>query len=177
MKNRNSFKKSYLSLFVQKKEIMRSVKHFGVTVLALFFILSGINGKSVKTAKPNDIIGIWLTQSKETMVEISKSGDHYFAKIIWLKVPISPITGKPKADLRNPDPKLRDRPIIGLDLLVKFNYVPEKMSGEGDIYDPKTGNIYNCKATLIDANTLNIRGYLGAYWMGIGRTEVWKRIK
>lgn len=133
--------------------------------------------KADKDPKKTDIVGVWLTQSKETMVEVSKSGNQYVAKIIWLKVPMNPITGKPKVDLRNPDPKLRDRPIIGLNLLLKFNYSPEKMAGEGNIYDPKSGSIYTCKATLVDGNTLNIRGYVGAYWMGLGRTEVWKRIK
>ncbi len=153
------------------------MKRLGIGFLTLFFILSGINGESLKTSKPNDIEGVWLAQSKESMIHISKSGKNYIGEIVWLKIPISPITGKPKVDMKNPDPKLRDRPILGLNILLHFSYSTETKVGEGDIYDPKSGNTYNCKATLTDQNTLTIRGYVGAYWMGLGRTEILKRIK
>jgi len=133
--------------------------------------------RSYHTTKGNDIEGVWLTQSKESMIEISKSGNTYLGKVIWLKFPISPYTHKAKVDIKNPDPKLRDRPIIGLNLLLSFKYSQDTKTGEGDIYDPKSGTTYSCKATLLDPNTLNIRGYIGALWMGLGRTEVWKRIK
>jgi len=111
------------------------------------------------------------------MIEITRAGNYYLGKVYWLKVPISPHTGKPKVDINNPEPKLRTRPIIGLNILLSFKYSTDTKTGEGDIYDPKSGNTYSCKATLVDANTLNIRGYIGAYWMGLGRSEVWKRIK
>ena len=172
-----SFKKSYLSFFVRKTEFMIAGKYFVISVLALFFILSSISGKTAKTSKPNDIEGVWLAQSKESMIHITKSGQNYIGEIVWLKIPISPITGKPKVDFKNPDPKLRDRPILGLNIFSHFKYSSETKIGEGDIYDPKSGSTYSCRATLADPNTLTIRGYIGAYWMGLGRTEILKRIK
>ncbi len=177
MLNIINFKKYYLSHFVHKTEFMRSGKHLGIGVIALVFILSGISSMSLKTAKPNDIEGVWLAQSKESMLHITRSGQNYIGEIVWLKIPISPVTGKPKVDFRNPDPKLRDRPIIGLNIFSNFKYSTETKIGEGDIYDPKSGNTYSCRATLTDPNTLTIRGYIGAYWMGLGRTEILKRIK
>ena len=146
-------------------------------VLMLLLCIQGMALKSDRTVNGNDIQGVWLTQSKESMIEITRAGNYYVGKVYWLKVPISPYTGKPKVDIKNPDPKLRTRPIIGLNILLDFKYSPDTKTGEGDIYDPKSGTTYNCKANLIDANTLNIRGYIGAIWMGLGRTEVWKRIK
>ena len=160
-----------------KREGMKiRLKWFGILLLLLFCI-NGMALKSDKPAKGNDIEGVWLTQSKESMIEITRSGNNYLGKVMWLKFPISPFTHKAKVDVKNPDLKLRDRPIIGLNLLIGFKYSPETKIGEGDIYDPKSGTTYNCKATLLDPNTLNIRGYIGALWMGLGRTEVWKRIK
>ncbi len=152
------------------------LNRFGIVLLLLFCVCS-MALRSERTTKGNDIDGVWLTQSKESMIEISKTGGNYVGKIIWLKFPISPYTHKPKVDIKNPDPKLRDRPIIGLNLLLSFKYATDTKTGEGDIYDPKSGSVYSCKATLQDPNTLNIRGYIGALWMGLGRTEVWKRIK
>jgi len=149
-------------------------------VLSFLLLYTAPSKSSVYIAKKpvsNDITGIWLTQSTETMIEVRKNGANYTGKIFWLKFPISPKTNKPKIDIENPDPNLRSRAIIGLNLLIDFTFSPEKGTGSGDIYDPKSGKTYNCKATLVDANTLKIRGYIGASWMGLGRTEVWKKIK
>ena len=159
------------------KEIMKHRLNLKAGLLMLFFCLITITGKSVKPASGNDIIGIWLTQSKETMIEIKKTGNIYLGIVFWLKNPISQATGKPKVDSKNPDPKLITQPILGLNLLINFTYSPQTKKGAGNIYDPKSGSMYNCIAELVDPNTFKIRGYIGASWMGLGRTEIWKRIK
>jgi len=161
---------------MNRAEMNTRLNWFGIGLL-LLFCMTGMALRSDKTPKGNEIDGVWLTQSKESMIEISNAGNNYLGKIIWLKFPISPFTHKAKVDVKNPDPKLRDRPIIGLNLLIGFKYSTDTKIGEGDIYDPKSGTTYNCKVTLVDPNTLNIRGYIGALWMGLGRTEIWKRIK
>ena len=46
---------------------------------------------------------------------------------------------------------------------------------EGKIYDPKSGNDYSCEIKMTDANTLEVRGYVGISMFG--RTDVWKRQK
>jgi uncharacterized protein (DUF2147 family) len=45
----------------------------------------------------------------------------------------------------------------------------------GRIYDPKNGKEYKCVMTLKDANTLDVRGYVGITL--IGRTDTWTRVK
>jgi uncharacterized protein (DUF2147 family) len=44
---------------------------------------------------------------------------------------------------------------------------------KGKITDPANGKSYDCTVKLEDANTLNVRGYLG--FSLLGRTQVWKR--
>ncbi len=149
---------------------------------AVFILLAAIGLATFSSFTPRkpltaDITGVWMTQSQESMIEVAKSGDNYVGKVYWLKFPIDPDTKQPKVDKKNPDEKLRSRPIMMLNILINFTFSREDGTGKGDIYDPKSGNTYNCKATLIDANTLKIRGYIGASWMGLGRTEVWKKIK
>ena len=159
---------------------MNIIKNRSQLVALLVFVISfsWFFGYGFPQNNADEIVGVWMTQSQESMVEIYKTGDTYSGKILWLKFPISPVTGKPKVDNANPDKKLRDRPSLGLVLMTGFKYsAKDKEWNEGTIYDPKSGSTYKCKATLIDKNTLNVRGYIAASWMGLGRTEMWKKIK
>jgi uncharacterized protein (DUF2147 family) len=45
----------------------------------------------------------------------------------------------------------------------------------GTIYDPETGTTYNCKITMKNKNTLDIRGFVGV--SVFGRTDTWKRVE
>ncbi|MDW8335145.1 MAG: DUF2147 domain-containing protein [Bacteroidia bacterium] len=125
---------------------------------------------------PDAVCGKWLTGSKEGHVEIYKAKDgKYYGKICWLKNPNNP-DGTPKLDTKNPDEAARKKPIMGLLVLRGFSYDPdEKEWVDGKIYDPKNGNDYSCTMSLKDANTLNVRGYIGISLLG--RTEVWERVK
>ncbi|HVS03730.1 MAG TPA: DUF2147 domain-containing protein, partial [Thermoanaerobaculia bacterium] len=79
----------------------------------------------------------------------------------------------PKVDLENPDPKLRERPIVGLRILVGFRYADGKWTG-GTIYDPANGKTYKAQMTLKGPDTLDVRGYVGITLFG--RTTTWKRV-
>lgn len=134
-------------------------------------LLFGMASLNVLAQKADDIIGKWLNQSGQDQIFIYKKGDKYFGKLGWIKVPNE--NGKPKADKNNPDPALRTRPVLDLELLKDFTY-NGKMYEDGTIYDPKSGKTYSCKMTL-NGNSLKIRGYIGISLFG--RTEVWTRVK
>lgn len=118
------------------------------------------------------IIGKWLNPSGEGQIQIYKKGDKYYGKLAWIKFP-NDESGKPKTDKLNPDPALKSRPELGLELLKDFTY-DGKTYEDGTIYDPKSGKTYSCKMTLND-NTLKIRGFIGVSLFG--RTEVWTKVK
>ncbi len=122
------------------------------------------------------ILGVWLTEEGKAKVQIYKKDDgKYYGKIIWLKEPTYP-DGRPKVDRHNPDPKLRNRPIIGLEILKGFEWDEDDNEwDDGEIYDPESGNTYDAYMWLEDENTLKIRGYIG--FSMIGRTTTWKRVK
>ena len=144
-----------------------------IAVLLGIFILSGIIIAQV--AKDFDtVLGVWLTGKGDAKVQIYKKNNKYFGKIIWLKTP-NDEKGKPKVDKENPDENLRNRPILGLEMLTDFVYDEDSTWEDGDIYDPKSGNSYSCKMYLSkDYKTLEVRGYIGISLFG--RTETWKRV-
>lgn len=122
---------------------------------------------------PDAILGFWKTGEGNAVVQIYKQGDKYFGKIATIKEPNDPATGKPKLDIKNNNKQLQTRPLLGLVNLRDFKFIRQNLWKEGNIYDPKTGNDYSCKITMIDNNTIEVRGYMGISL--IGRTDTWKR--
>ena len=138
-------------------------------ILAVLFLFSS---SSKAQNKADDIIGNWLTTGKEpAKIQIYKSGEKFYGKIVWLKTATE--NGKPKVDNNNPDKTKRNNPVIGLIILIGFRFDGDDEWESGDIYDPESGKTYSSYLTLKDKNTLKVRGYIGISLFG--RTETWTR--
>jgi uncharacterized protein (DUF2147 family) len=122
---------------------------------------------------PDAIIGVWKNGEGTGHIQISRNGEKYQGRIVWLKEPIDPETGKPKLDKQHPDEAARNRPIMGLVNMWGFHFSKEGVWEGGKIYDPKKGSTYSCTIRMKDVNTLEVRGYIGISL--IGRTDVWTR--
>lgn len=122
--------------------------------------------------KADAILGIWKNGEGTAMVQIYEKSGKFNGRIVWLKTP-NDANNKPRTDVNNPNEKLQSRPIKGLENLIGFVSKGEGKWEDGTIYDPKNGNDYSCTMTLVDNNTLEVRGYVGISMFG--RTDVWKR--
>ena len=128
-------------------------------------------------AESDAILRNWVTEGGHSCAKISKQNDRYFATITALEFPnftegeIEGMDGKPRVDLYNPDESLRDRSLIGLELMkdIEFNGLQWV---DGRIYDPENGKSYKCTMTLKDG-VLNVRGFIGVSLLG--RTTIWTR--
>jgi uncharacterized protein (DUF2147 family) len=143
-----------------------------VTILALLLSVN-IFAQSDEADK---IRGYWLTQDNDAKIKIyrAKNGK-YYGKITWLEEPNNP-DGTPNVDDQNPDPKLRDQPVLGLLLLKSFTYnAKDKEWENGTIYDPENGNTYKCYMWFEDGNPdkLAVKGFIG--FSLIGREVSWTR--
>jgi uncharacterized protein (DUF2147 family) len=144
--------------------------------LLLLFLFGFLASALVaQTSKADDLIGIWQPSNGKARVKVEKIGSKYYGKIVWLREPNDPDTGTPKVDKNNPDESMRTTPLRGYRILKDFVYTGKDEWSEGTIYDPENGNTYNCEIKLKDANTLDIRGYIGV--KALGRTDIWKRLQ
>lgn len=139
-----------------------------ITFIGLFFCAAAM----ASAGNADDIIGFWLSTNGQGKIQIYKEGDRYFGKLCWMKEP-NDRRGNPKLDNNNPDPALKNRPLLGSVILKNFGYNDGEWSG-GHIYDPKNGKEYKSYIRLKDAHTLSLRGYIGISLLG--RTETWKRV-
>ena len=106
--------------------------------------------------KADAVLGTWANANGQDHILIYKRGDKFFGKLDWIKFP-NDENGKPKTDKNNPDPALRSRPDLGLELLKDFTFDGDNIYSGGTVYDPKNGKTYSCKMTL-EGNKLTIRG-------------------
>jgi len=101
-------------------------------------------------------------------------GGAFKAKITWY----SDTEGKPMdywTDRRNPNPALRNRKILGMEVLRGLQYNPDNNSWEnGMVYDSKHGREWNASATIDKNGQLRVRGYW--HFKFIGRTMTFYRL-
>lgn len=89
---------------------------------SLLLVFLGFSFASIAN-NPDAIVGLWKSGEGTAIIQIYKQGDAYFGKIVWLKVPNDPTTGKPKLDAKNDDPKARTKPLLGLINLRNFKFI------------------------------------------------------
>lgn len=141
--------------------------------LTLMLLLAASHFALAQKGGGEAILGTWLTNEGKAKIEISRYGDKYSGKIIWLKTPLDE-NGKPKVDKKNPDASKRNLPLIGLSNLLGFTYSGDNEYEDGTIYDPANGKTYSCEMKL-EGDILKVRGYIG--FTLLGRTETWVRAK
>ncbi|HEV7135107.1 MAG TPA: DUF2147 domain-containing protein [Steroidobacteraceae bacterium] len=117
-------------------------------------------------AQTPSVLGYWRTPAG-AVVRIAPCGQ-------WLCVEIAELSrGNHRfTDMRNPDPRLRGRPLCGLRIGAGFLETDPQHASRGRLYDPKSGHTYSGQMAA-EGNVLRLRGYLGVPIFG--RTETWSR--
>ncbi len=128
-----------------------------------------------QAAAPQDaILGTWLTEGGESRVDVvaGKAADGsigYSGKVTWLKDPTR--DGEPVHDGKNDKVALRDRPILGLEILSGFRFTgPATWSG-GELYAPRNGKSFPAVLTLTPDGRLEVKVSAGI----VTKTEYWTR--
>ncbi|MEI6438429.1 MAG: DUF2147 domain-containing protein [Candidatus Omnitrophota bacterium] len=125
-----------------------------------------------------DIAGQWAVADGKSRVEVYQAADgRVEGRVVWLRDPAY-LAGDAEAgvlrhDRKNPDASLRSRPVMGLVIMKGFSFDGKRTWSGGTLYDPKTGNTYKGRMTLLDGRTLDLRGYIGVPLFG--RSEKWVR--
>ena len=132
--------------------------------LTLLAISSSISAETNKTME-----GFWLTS--QSIVQVKNCDKSLCATIEHLFVD-DDVDPKSIMDSNNKKRSLRDRPLIGINLLEEFpsNASGKKVLKGGKIYDPGRGRVFKSNLYLLDDGTLKVEGCL----MGICDHEIWQ---
>ena len=122
-------------------------------------------------ADQGNVLGRWNDAGRDALLEIYQCGAKICGKIVWLKNPKymdskdGPV-GKTKVDRKNPNPALRNQPILGLKVMRELTPQGGNKWGNGICYDPETGKTYKCQMKLESPKRLILRGYIGFSILG-----------
>jgi uncharacterized protein (DUF2147 family) len=117
--------------------------------LRLFLLsLLPLTGSSSADHKADQILGRWLFPSQESSVELYRSGDRYFGRVVDVS------------------PKGRQQMGLAKDQLIMKNltFNGHGWSG-GELINPKTGHRFGVELSLRDSRTLTASVYKGFRWI------------
>lgn len=144
-----------------------------VITLFTFFMVSKVQAGN----SPDAILGKWVALPKKNfMVEVFRVGKEYKGRLVWFNDrddPSKPM--KLRMDEKNPDPALRNRKLLGLEVLTDMIYNAATNRWEsGKIYDAKSGRIWSSSASLTNDGTLLVRGFW--HFEFIGKNMNFKKV-
>lgn len=132
-----------------------------IQVFMFLFSTSPLPANRTAEKEADRILGKWMTEQKNLIVEVYKEGSEYKARILWFND--SDDRSRPmdmRTDFHNQNPELRSRKLIGLDVLKLLTYNKESNTWEnGIIYDALSGKEWSSYAYLTDTGTLRVKGF------------------
>lgn len=130
----------------------------------LFLLLRPL---STHAAAP--ISGKWLTQERDSIIEIGQCGGTVCGKVSRV-LKMMP-DGRAPLDLNNPNPALRSRPVQGI--FIFSNFTDGGSHWNGWLYDPKSGKSYKSKLARNPDGTLKVQGCIGPFC----KTFTWSAVR
>jgi uncharacterized protein (DUF2147 family) len=120
--------------------------------------------------------GSWTTYNEQTgsplsVIDIVKSGNSIEGKVS--QIFLEPFQGEDPICTKCAGER-KDRKLINMSFLWGFRKDGDEWT-QGDILDPRDGEVYSSKLWLEDNNTLKVRGYSGMLDL-FYRTQTWQRL-
>lgn len=141
----------------------------------LFLLTSIFLFLFITTAWAASPLGTWTTIDDKThkprsVIQITESKGTLYGKILK----VFPQPGDTGICTQCPG-SFKNKKIKGLTIMWGLKKTGSNNWSGGQILDPKTGRIYNCKLSVgSKGKTLKVRGYIG--FALIGRTQTWARL-
>lgn len=138
-------------------------------MVTLSLLVGGITFAYAKNPA-HPLVGIWFTEDRDGAIEIYPCGEEFCGRIYWLK---EETPGKKLIDDKNPDPQKRGRPLCRMEFMGGFHLDEEGHYTDGWIYSPVHGAVFDAEITVVDRDTLDLRGFVVSPLLG--ESQVWKR--
>ena len=137
------------------------MRHHAIAAAIGFAAAVLFSSASQSQAASVDPVGYWMKPDaeRESKIQVFKCGSSkklLCAKIAWLKDPHDS-KGKPLVDVRNENPSLRGRQIVGLTIFTGLTpSAPSTWTGK--IYNPEDGKTYSATLTVLSRSKILLKG-------------------
>jgi uncharacterized protein (DUF2147 family) len=120
-------------------------------------------------------VGVWRDASRRVQVKVAPcGGGRLCGKIVWFRWP-NDAHGLPLVDLKNANPALRKRSLLGLTVLRGLRRAGQRTWVGGKIYNPDDGMNYDALMSIQSNGTLRVRAYVRLPILG--KTQIWTRVR
>jgi uncharacterized protein (DUF2147 family) len=154
----------------------RTIRVFLIALAGLFLFGTTISDARAITKSSKDISGLWYTENHEGGVQLyhcpDQDSDHICGRFYWFNANTA---AQSTRDEHNPDPDKRAHTLCKTQFMGGFTPDGEGHYVNGWIYSPRHGATFNGELTMIDRNTLAIRGYV--LFPALGENQTWTRAK
>jgi uncharacterized protein (DUF2147 family) len=125
------------------------------------FLISGI-----ASAVAADPTGDWRVADGVANIRVAECNGSMWGVVSWEKTP----GGR---DTNNPDPSKRNRPTLGMPILINMKKKPAADQWEGQVYNAKDGQSYSSTIKPVGSDQLEIQGCVLGFLCG---GETWTRV-
>ena len=147
-----------------KRNMKKHFRSATAVILAMMFVIAAA------PASAEELIGTWLTQQGDAHIRVAKCGKAMCGTVAWLRDP-DPQTGQPPLDVKNPNPSLRSRKVLGIRIFAMEQ--DNTGSWTGGIYNSDDGQTYKGRLVPRGEDELEVQGCAGS----LCGSEVWTRAK
>ncbi|MGW5957269.1 DUF2147 domain-containing protein [Methylorubrum thiocyanatum] len=127
-------------------------------------LLSAASGTGAVAQKAADLSGVWQTETAGSTVRIARCGGGYCGTIA--------ATAGSGVDAQNPDPALRSRKLVGVQIMQAGT--PNGAGFEGSLYNPNDGKTYAGSLTPKGPDTVEVAGCVLSV---LCKRQTWRRIR
>ncbi|MEH3119470.1 MAG: DUF2147 domain-containing protein [Methylorubrum populi] len=138
-------------------------RHLSTAARAAALLLA-VSGTGVLAQKAADLSGVWQTETPGSTVRISRCGGGYCGVI-------ASTTG-PGVDAQNPDPSLRTRKLVGVQIMQVGT--PGGAGFDGSLYNPTDGKTYSGSLTPKGPDTVEVAGCVLSV---LCKRQTWRRVR
>jgi uncharacterized protein (DUF2147 family) len=122
------------------------------------------------TAQVADPVGEWLVKEGTARIKVvscpqGPGQPSTLWGVIWAEM-------RPGVDDKNPDPAMRNRPMLGVPILINMKQT-QANRWDGKIYDATRGSLFDSNISVNRQDMLEVRGCVAGIFCG---GEDWKRV-
>ncbi|CAO4145173.1 DUF2147 domain-containing protein [Methylorubrum thiocyanatum] len=134
----------------------------GQALTAVLLLATSTVGAQAQKAA--DLSGVWQTETAGSTVRIARCGGGYCGTIA--------ATAGSGVDAQNPDPALRSRKLVGVQIMQAGT--PSGAGFEGSLYNPNDGKTYAGSLTPKGPDTVEVAGCVLSV---LCKRQTWRRIR
>jgi uncharacterized protein (DUF2147 family) len=113
-----------------------------------------------------DPTGDWRVADGEANIRVAECNGGMWGVVAWER-------DAPGRDVNNPDASKKNRPVLGMPILLDMKKKPGVDQWEGQVYNAKDGQLYSSTITPTGPDQMEIRGCVLGFLCG---GETWTRV-